>query len=374
VRSKKDPDLERFLSSLYGFAAFETIVAASRLDLFTVLARNPGSTAADLEAALGVGRYPLRVLLLACCAFGLLEKGADGTYRNRPYAERTLCRENPFNFLPLVEFFQEIVYPGLALLEPSVRAGRNEGLKVFPGRGNTLYERLADRPRLQEVFHDAMSCISRNANQVLIDAPELGRCAHVVDVGGGDGTNAIALCRRNPGLRMTVFDLPEVCRAARENIEKAGLADRVATVPGDFFRDPLPAEGEPDGYLFCHVFNIYSPEKDRKLIAQCHERLPPGGAVFAFNSVCDDRETGPIPPAAISLYFLALASGEGMVYPLAEYERWFADAGFARVKTRRFGPDHVLVMGVKGGRKRGKARGRSQAPPAPAPPSSVTEE
>jgi hypothetical protein len=62
----------------------------------------------------------------------------------------------------------------------------------------------------------------------------------------------------------------------------------------------------------------------------------------------DDDETGPDLAAALSAYFLTVASGEGMVYTCAEYEQWFCEAGFEPTGRRYVGGlGDVVISGVR---------------------------
>jgi hypothetical protein len=48
-----------------------------------------------------------------------------------------------------------------------------------------------------------------------------------------------------------------------------------------------------------------------------------------------------------SLYFFLLASGEGMMYPVADYQRWLQSVGFSTVTHRRNAFENMMVIGTK---------------------------
>jgi ABC-type branched-subunit amino acid transport system substrate-binding protein len=48
--------------------------------------------------------------------------------------------------------------------------------------------------------------------------------------------------------------------------------------------------------------------------------LAPGGGIHLINLIQEDDETGPATAAAVSAYFLTLASVYGMAYTWKEYE------------------------------------------------------
>ena len=163
--------------------------------------------------------------------------------------------------------------------------------------------------------------------------------------GGGNGTNIIALARKYPHLKATVFDSPSVCNIARENIKKAGLGKRLDATPGNCFIDPFPPGA--DCLLFGHFFTIWSEERNQELLRKCFEALPKGGRVIIFNMMQNNEENGPISTAIGSPYFLTLATGEGMLYTWREYQSWTKKAGFADVKTLKLPRDHGAIIGIK---------------------------
>ena len=324
----REIDMDGFLLVAQGHSAFQLLWSGVQLGLFDALSRHPGATAEQLRESLQLQPYPCRVLLIGLAALGLIVK-ADERFHNSAVAEKVLVRDKPDSMAPVLGWQADIVYPGLQDFLPSLRAGRNLGLSRFPGSGETLYERLVSHPELEQVFQDAMSALSRQANRLIVDAFDFGSFAHVVDAGGGDGTNAIALARRYPSLRVTVYDSESVCQIASEKIAAAGLADRVFTCVGNFLQDPFPAG--VDAILFCHILTIWSMERNLDLLRKCWRSLPAAGAVVVFNMMGNDDDTGPIGTALGSPYFLAIATGEGMLHARKDYQQAMLEAGFTRV-------------------------------------------
>lgn len=335
---------ERLYLVLGGHIYFQTLSAAVRLDLFTLLARRGTLTRAEIAAALGIAEKPARILLLGCTALGLLCKVGE-RYGNAPLAAQLLVKDAPGNITAIVEWQHFINYKAMFRFYDAIRENKNVGLEEFNGTENTLYGRLTHHPDLETIFQNAMQAISVQANAMLAEFVDFSSVKRLVDVGGGNGTNIIALARKYPNLKAAVFDSLSVCQLAKQNIERAGLSDRLGAIPGDCFADPFP-EGS-DCLLFAHFFTIWSEDKDRLLLRKAYEALPLDGSVLIFNMMQSDDRTGPLSAALGSPYFLTLATGEGMLYTWKEYEMWMREAGFQSVDKKHLPRDHGVIIGTK---------------------------
>jgi ubiquinone/menaquinone biosynthesis C-methylase UbiE len=332
-----------------GYAFFQALACGCQLDLFGLLNRKPGRTLADMARRLRVSRYGMRVLLLGLSTAGLVRRDKNGAYHNSPLASQLLDPASPDNLLAAVKAYHALIYRPMFHLADAVRTGTNVGLADFPGPGQTLYRRLAQRPREERIFQEWLQVVSARSNDSLIAKArgEFKRTQHLLDVGGGDGTNGIALHQAFPHMKVTVFDLPSVCKLARANIKSRGMTGGVGVLPGDFLEDPFPRG--VDGILFGHILNIFNEERNVDLLRRSYAALPSGGMAICFNSMTEDDESGPPRSALLSLYFLTLASGEGMVYPWKDYQRWYRKAGFRTVRVHRIGDlmDHGIIVGIK---------------------------
>ena len=337
-------DFDGFMLIMQGHAAFQLLWAGAQLGLFTLLSRQPGLKPQEIGAGLHLKPRPTSVLLTGLTALRLIHK-EDGGYRNGPIAQQFLIPGIRGCLVDILGWQQHIVYPGAADLLDALRGDTNAGLRHFQGQGETLYARISGNPALERVFHDAMSAISNAANEMLAERMDLSDVRHLVDAGGGDGTNAIRLARQHPRLRVTIFDSPTVCRLAEQNIQRAGLSDRVAVFPGDLFHDPFPPD--VDCVLFAHMMTIWSLETDIGLLRRAHEALSPTGRVVIFNMMGWDDERGPISTALGSVYFLAIATGEGRLHSWREYEACLAAAGFGHKERMELPRDHGILIGRK---------------------------
>jgi hypothetical protein len=313
-----------------GYVYSQILVTACDLDLFSLLSERPGATQQHISELLHLSPHSTRVLLLGASAAGLIVREAEnGGYHNSELAEKVLVAGSPYSIIPFIQFNQRIQQRCISRLTQALKENRNAGLDEFPGGGATLYERLAGYPELERLFQEAMAAYTRLAPKVL-EFPELSSVRHLLDVGGGDGSNAMRLCERFPSLRVTILDIPSVIQIARESVDGSEFAGRISFTSADMFVDRWPADC--DAILFSHVVEIFSPEKIRALYAKAYSNLPKGGTMFVWTLMSNDSETGALQAAKSSIYFLAAASGEGMAYPGSDHERLIREVGFTQIR------------------------------------------
>lgn len=338
-------DLDSFFLISAGHTAFQLMWAGIELGLYDFLSKERQSSFDDIASHLNLEPQPTRVLLTGLVALKIIKKKGK-QYTNAELTEKMLVTNRPDSYAPVLGWQRYIVYEGLVDFVDSLRKNENIGLRRFPGKGNTLYERLVDDPTREEVFQQAMSALSHQANFCLRDIASLKEMHHLVDAGGGDGTNAIFLCKNYPNMNVSIFDSESVCKIAMQQIEKEGLSERIKTYAGNFLSDPFPEN--IDAILYSHILTIWSPQTNLRLLKKAYEALPEGGSIIIFNMMGDDDDSGPISTALGSPYFQAIATGEGMLYSWADYRTWLEAAGFSTIQRYDQLPlNHGILIGRK---------------------------
>jgi hypothetical protein len=311
------------------FWAFKTLAAARELDIFTRLSGTAGTTPSDFSAAYGLAARPAEMLLTGCASLGLLEK-RDGRYCNTPLAQTFLVRGAPYYFGGFVEMLDRRLYQGWDKITEALR--NNRPTTWDPEKQKSLFDGLD--PALLSTFWGAMHSISIFTARALGEAVDFRGWNRLMDVGGGSGAYDVELCLKYPHLRATVYDLPFVANIAKSNIEKAGLADRIQTLPGDFFNDPAFPAGH-DVILLSMILHDWDEQQNREILSKCFQALPSGGAVLVSELLVNDEKTGPPPAALMSLNMLIETQG-GRNYTAAEYSTWLRETGFHNIRVIHF--------------------------------------
>ena len=328
---------------MFGHIHFQSLWAGVELGIFELLEKKSPQSLEGIAATTKLALQPAKMVMANLCALGFVEKTGE-SFSNAPVVRQFLLQSSEDNVLAVLRWQALIVYPGIEDYVRSRRENKNVGVERFEGKGKTLYERLSSDPVLEKVFQDAMA--NMPSNRFLASNFEMGGRKHLCDCGGGAGRNAVALARHNPALKITIFDQATVCERAQANVRQQGLSDRIATHAGNFLEDPFPAG--IDAILYSHIASIWSEETNVRIFRRAHEALPPGGTFTIYNMVADNDQKGPLSVTCGSVYFHALATGEGFMFSALEYEKMLKDAGFATVRTQGGLPAaHALITGTK---------------------------
>jgi acetylserotonin N-methyltransferase len=188
-------------------------------------------------------------------------------------------------------------------------------------KGETLGDVAASTKRM----HALTSGVAARMAELV----DLRGVRRLLDVGGGSGASAIALARWFPRLRVTIFDLPKVCQAARSFLRKASVASRVALAPGDMFADPWPAPH--DAVFFSNILHDWTDEQCLGLFTKARLTLAPGGRVLVHEMLLDEQG-GPLTAALFS--FMMLATTRGRQRSARELTKLAKAAGLGQVTVR----------------------------------------
>ncbi len=320
-----------FVDSFTHAVAARALQTAVMLGVFDALEERP-AVEAELAERLGLDPLGTDALAAALLTLGYLER--DGVrLRNAPVAESLLVRSSPESIATFVGEQGDLHWDVLAVLPEAVRAGRSYALHEERRDSRHWDAYIRGLYEISRAEHD------ENAALVPVEEPRA-----LVDVAGGHGGFAMAMCRRHPGLRATVLDLEPSVRAGRRIVEEEGFGDRVAFRTGDVFE-----VGLGDGLDVVSAFNLIHhlpEERDRELCGMALGALRPGGCLV----IGDSERPAPGEPvsqhgAISSLLFYAWSHGRN--YHRDEVAGWMREAGFERVQVHRNerSPWRIVVVG-----------------------------
>lgn len=309
-----------------GYWRSQALLAASELGVFRQL---PG-TAGEVCGRCGIDLRVGEMLLESLAAMGVVDR--EGATYSVP-AERAALLGQMAGALA----FNGAMYGLWGKLPEVVRAGR----PAVPPGAHLGQDEARTRGFVMGMHSRGLALLPRVAAAI-----ELEGRASLLDVGAGAGTLGRMLAEANPGLRVTLADLPGVTRVARELTAAHPAAGRVEHVELDYLSGEIPAGH--DAIVHCGALHQHDEGAARGLVAKLARALATGGELVIVDLFASPDRGG----TAFSLLFglnMALVSPTSRVHSLANVAGYMRDAG---LEVARCGEIAGSLYGVARGRRR----------------------
>ncbi|MBS1127390.1 MAG: O-methyltransferase family 2 [Nitrospirae bacterium] len=312
------------LRRLYlGFTGARVVLTANNLGVFDHLKK---ATAAEaLAQRLKTDLRATEILLDALTGLELLKKGRNKKYRNAPVSDRYLVKGARFYQGDIIRHASSM-WENFSALDEVVRTG----VPARSGRRHAGHH--------HEAFIMGMHNLTVLRSEGLIKAVGLKGVTTMLDLGGGPGTNALAMAKK--GVKTTVFDLPETIVIARKVARREEVRG-LRFIAGDFHCDSIGS-----GYdliLISQIFHAFSAEENIALLRKCRKALNPGGRVTVQEFPIDETRTAP-PHSALFSVNMLVGTGKGRCYTTREIKQWLTETGFKNIAVKKL-PETVLVEG-----------------------------
>jgi SAM-dependent methyltransferase len=315
-RSEPDP----FHDTFNGLVAARAVTTAVMLGVFDALHESPATTA-ELALRLGLDGLGTETLLNTLATLGYVEFDGESA-RNTEVSERLLVGSSPESIATFIGHQGDLHWRVLDLLPEAVR----------DGRAYSMHEERQDDAERWEAYIRGLFEISRpeqDANAALVHAEAPRR---LVDVAGGHGGFAMAMCRHHPGLQATVLDLPPSAAVGRKIVAEQGFADRVSFREGDVFE--LGLGEDLDVVSIFNLIHHLSEEHNRELCRMARAALRPGGVLAIGDSArAEPGEELSRDAAVSSVLFYAWSHSRN--FAPSEVSGWMREAGFEEVEVHR---------------------------------------
>ena len=323
-----DPNLVHRIAT--GYMGTCVLLAALELNIFDSFADN-SMTAQEMADTLGLDPKPVERLMVALTALKLLDR-TDGSYRLKPEAQRYLVKSSPSYFGDYYRFeVRHCLMPDFIRLDELIRENRAI-------MADDWAEYMAD-PEKARMFSLGQHSASLGGGRLLATVFDFSPFKKMVDLAGGTGACSIAACQRNPELRSTIVDFPNVITLAEEIVAREGLSDRITTQPGDLTRDDWP---RGDLMLISLCLSGFSEERQMEIFRKCYDKLPSGGAIAIHDFLMNNDYRGPL---LAGLY--NLTSVEGVPLSGEDMSGRLEAAGFVNPEVHGVIPEYTGLVFAK---------------------------
>ncbi|KAH7692265.1 O-methyltransferase COMT-type protein [Dioscorea alata] len=194
--------------------------------------------------------------------------------------------------------------------------------------GHEIFELADEKPEFTKLYNEGMASdaglvmdvVMRSCRDVFEGVESL------VDVGGGNGTTAMALKKAFPEMKCTVFDLQHVIQGKME-------LDGVRFVTGDFFQSVPPASAA----LLKSILHGWSDEDCVKILKHCKAAISNkdnGGKIIIIDMVIGAVTDNEVSAVETQLFsdLLMLIAAKGKERNEREWRDIIFAAGFTNYK------------------------------------------
>lgn len=321
--------IDRIMHALFAPMA---VRAALELGVFTVLGDGP-MTAGALADALGVRPRRLEMLLYQLVAAGFLELDGE-RFANTAMADHYLVAGRP-GYMGGIHTLWTSQWTAMLHTAESIRTDVPQAKIDFAGMSK---EQLGG-------FLRGLHGMALAAGRNLATAPGFAEATKFVDVGGGSGGIAIALCEAHPQLSATVIDLPAVVPIAEEMIADAELEARITAETADILEQPL--SGAYDIATARSLFQVLSEDQCRRAARNIAAALPTGSRLYIVGHICDDSRLAPEASVGVNMMFINVFD-DGRSYTESQYRGWLTEAGFTDITRKPMTGGYSLMTARKG--------------------------
>ncbi|MCF0221258.1 MAG: class I SAM-dependent methyltransferase [Fibrobacter sp.] len=294
--------------------------------------RKKGITVSEISKKLNISLYGVGVLTEMGLGMGALKVHPDSSEDD---LRLTLGKVGFFLLKDEMtqvnmDFSQDICYRGAENLEESIREGKPAGLPHL-GPWKTVYQGLSQLTDQQKKSwfgfdHFYSDLAFPEALPIVFEKP-VGR---LFDIGGNTAKWAIACCKFNPQVKVSIIDLPGQTAMAEKNAAAAGFADRINTLPCNVLDDVTAFPQGADAVWMSQFLDCFSLEEITKILTKIHKAASPETDVYVLEPLWDKQrfEAAAYSLQATSLYFTCIANGNSKMYRFEELKKAIEVAGF----------------------------------------------
>ncbi|HKV36723.1 MAG TPA: class I SAM-dependent methyltransferase [Pyrinomonadaceae bacterium] len=329
----QQPSPQLFFQTINAHQRTEALKAAIELEVFTAIGEG-NATAAEIAKRCQTSERGMRILCDYLTIMEMLTKQGDN-YALTLDSATFLDKRSPAYLGSATEFLcSPMMFENTKHIADAVRKGGT----VMEDEGTVS----TDNP-VWVKFAQGMAPMMAMPAQLmakLVDPQPTGKLK-VLDIAAGHGLFGIAFAKNNPEAEVTALDWPAVLEVAKENAQKAGVADRYHTKPGSAF--DIDFGSGYDLVLLTNFLHHWDTPTNETLLRKVHAALADGGRVATLEFVPNEDRVTPPESAGFSLIML-MGTPSGDAYTFSQLEQMFANSGFSHSTLHPLPPTFQQVV------------------------------
>lgn len=323
--NKLTPPPFRLLQIGSAFWQSRALYVATHLDLATQLGEETHSVDA-LAAATGCASDALYRLLRMLASLGVFEEVSPHHFANNALS-RPLQADRPDSVRAMILMHNapEMSRPWFEQLEQGIRSG-DAPFRLT--HGSDLYDYMDSHPEFDALFARAMASVEALAGDSFARDFAWDRFDRLIDLGGSQGSKAIAILKQQPQLTALVIDRPQVIAGA-DTVHTGQVAPhilaRLSFQAGDLLNAIPAARDGRDIYLLSAVLHGMDDQQSLLVLRNITKAIGNSGARIAVLEMVVAGMKADAASAAFDMQMFM--AGRGRERTLAEWLALFSKAG-----------------------------------------------
>jgi len=232
-----------------------------------------------------------------------------------------------------MNYNHHVNYQGLFYLEESIKNGKAEGLKVFSDC-ETIYPALSTLPEnARKSWFDFDHLYSDSGFPKAIQILKNLNPKSVLDIGGNTGKFASLFAKENPQINITIMDLPQQIKLAKQNIYEQNIKN-ISTYEANILLEETIIPKGFDIIWMSQFLDCFKEEQIITILSKIRDTMDENSEVCIMEPFWDrqNNETAAFCVINTSPYFTVMANGYSKMFKYTDFEKFIEIAGFKVVE------------------------------------------
>lgn len=226
-----------------------------------------------------------------------------------------------------MNYNHHVNYLGLFYLDEAIKNEKAEGLKVF-GDWETIYPALSTLPqKTKESWFEFDHMYSDSGFKEAIKILKESKPTSILDIGGNTGKFAIMFAKENPNINITIMDLPQQVKLAKQNIYENNITN-ISTYEANILLNETIIPKDFDIIWMSQFLDCFKEEQIVKILKKIVNSMSENSTIYIMEPFWDrqNNETAAYCVINTSPYFTAMANGYSKMFKYTDFAKYLKQA------------------------------------------------
>lgn len=232
-----------------------------------------------------------------------------------------------------MNYNHHVNYLGLFYLDEAIKNEKAEGLKVF-GDWETIYPALSTLPKdAKKSWFEFDHMYSDSGFKKAIKILKELEPKRVLDIGGNTGKFAMLFAEDNPEIEITIMDLPQQIKLAKQNIYEKDIKN-ISTYEANILLEDTSIPKGFDIIWMSQFLDCFKEEQIVKILEKIYLSMNKSSKICIMEPFWDrqNNETAAFCVINTSPYFTAMANGYSKMFKYTDFEKLLKKANLKVVE------------------------------------------